>query len=221
MNPYRETVLGYPGRIFCFEKNRNDAEAAKRVIAESQERIVELGSGSGNHLIGLAARHPHASCFGFEIRYKRSVRTIQKADRAGRANVFVFRADANSLVDHFAPSSIAAVYVNFPDPWERKRERKHRLLGDRLLGMVYQSLVPSGFLAVKTDHREYFETFLTCVGEDPRFQVVAQSRDLHRSELMSDNIETEFEALFRSQGLPVHYAKIVPLPKAHSPSREL
>ena len=215
INPYRRAVLAFPGRVFCFASpgdeqapRGNETELAARCVADKPRRLLELGSGSGNHLIELARRHPEANCFGFELRYKRSVRTIQKAEQAGVHNLFVFRTDGLFAERYFAPGSVSALYVNFPDPWAKQKQLKHRLLGPELLTTAARLLIPNGTFSVKTDHREYFAGFLAAIHASQFFHVAEQSQDLAQSPYMGENIMTEFEALFRSQGLPIYYLKL-------------
>ena len=208
INPYRDLSLSYPGRIFCFDRSAGDRALLTRVQSSSAPQILEFGSGSGNHLLQLAERSPDAQCYGFELRYKRAVRTIQKADKEGRDNVFVLLTDARSAGEYFAQGSVSQIYVNFPDPWSKLKRRKHRLLTENLLGLAASLLTADGTLAVKTDHREYFFSFLEVAKNFNGFKIAEQSEDLHSTKKPEEIIRSEFEELFCSQGLPIYYVQI-------------
>ncbi len=206
-NPYKKRCTEFPGRIFSFEQPEIDRKQLSQLIGSAGSIHCEVGSGSGRHLLGLAARHPEALIFGFEIRFKRSVRTIEKADAAGLRNVFVLRHRAEFLAEFFPERSVDGIYVNFPDPWSKSRWHKHRILGEEFLAIAASLLKTDGFLAVKTDHREYFESYRKILETQPKYRITEVSNDLMNSEFVENNLPTEFERLFVSQGLPIYYVK--------------
>jgi tRNA (guanine-N7-)-methyltransferase len=205
INPYRRVSEQFPGRIFSLDR---EEPLLREFLARPRPQIVELGSGSGRHLLELGRRYPAADCWGFEVRYKRAVRTIEKAKVEKIENVYVLRGDGRRISEFFAPASISAIYVNFPDPWEKRKRQKHRLLNDRLLTAASTLLTESGFLSIKTDHEDYYSDFCRFAAEHPDLVISEQSRDLHRSELCNENIVTEFESLFLRQQLPIFYMKL-------------
>ncbi len=207
INPYKVRVREHPGRIYLLEGDAAEESELRARIAASSQNIIELGSGSGQHLIELGKRHPESACWGFEIRYKRSVRTIEKAKLAGADNVFVLRTLARRMGELFPPRSVVAVYVNFSDPWSRPKQWKNRILGPELLNQANSLLAPGGFISAKTDHADYYDAFLDVLRADARYEILAESRDLAQSDVAPTNIITEFESLFLSQRLPVHYVK--------------
>jgi len=206
VNPYRKRLSEYSERIFELEKDEA-ATAAKveKLRQDSGACFCELGSGSGNHLVELGLRHPDAAVFGFEIRYKRSVRTIEKAQAAGVANVFVIRTPAEQIEDIFTPRTLDRVYVNFPDPWAKRKQWKHRILSKPFLDSMFRLLKDEGVVSVKTDHDEYFQSFRKLMLADERFLCSADTNDYYSSEFCVDNIATEFEQLFTHKGLSINY----------------
>jgi tRNA (guanine-N7-)-methyltransferase len=211
VNPYRRRLVEFKNRIFSLEGDREEQAALTEFLRHESPRLVEIGSGSGQHLIELAKRNPTSACLGFEIRYKRSVRTIEKAAVMGIDNVYVLRTPGERLSELFPPCSADGIYVNFPDPWERPKQWKHRILSKGLLDQAFTVLRPSGFLSVKTDHESYFRTFREEVAADKRYRILESSDDLWASPYVLENVVTEFESLFRQQGLPIFYLKACPL----------
>lgn len=206
VNPYRERIHDYEGRLFTFADPAHDAAALAK-LTEHNRCVCEWGSGSGNHIIAQAQRAPELLFFGFELRYKRAVRTIEKAERAGVRNVFVLRTDARTIDRLFPAMSLEALYVNFPDPWEKRRGHKHRLLGVSLISLAVALLKPGGALYVKTDHGAYFADFCHQLDADGRLSIVEKTENLAASPWQERNIESEFESLFRSQAQPICYLK--------------
>lgn len=210
-NQYMQLVTTKPGIIVA----ENDRELAENSRVEIQAKIgsfkdcyVELGSGSGMHLIKLADRSPQALCIGLEIRFKRAFKTGEKAERDDLGNLLVLRTDARQIKHLFQPGQVSAFFVNYPDPWEKRRWRKNRLLNADLLQTMWDLLKPGGFLRYKTDHQEYFAS--TCALIDPiRWETRRKTTDLINSPYMEDNIPTEFEGLFRSQSKPLCLIELV------------
>ncbi len=208
VNPYRPRVLEFPGLIFPWVEPEVEAQTLLEKTSKYKSLFLEIGSGSGGHLISLAQANPDFAVIGVELRYKRAVRTVEKAIKSNLSNLFVIRADVHHVFPIFADNSVAAVFVNFPDPWEERKRWKHRTMSLTLLDFCKRVLMEIGTLAIKTDHQAYFDAFLADIHSHQIFKILELSRDLHHSEFSAGNILTEFERLFQSQGLPIHYAKI-------------
>ena len=205
-NPYREKIFEYPDYI----KTRREILTSPFVYyidwlsREYDHIILEIGSGSGNHLIELAKRHPKAMVVGMELRYKRIVRTAQKAKQQGIQNLCVLQWDGNLFHTLLRPEKLDAVYLNFPDPWSKKKHQSRRIFLGNFLERLHRCLCPGGFFSLKTDHGEYFQNFLEvaqsylCSERNSPFPLfLAQvTWDLYRSPWVKENIPTEFEMLF-------------------------
>ena len=170
--------------------------------------FCELGSGSGGHLIELARKDPKSLYVGFELRFKRAFRTAEKAAKLGLQNLLVVRGDVSNISRLFAPGSVQGLYVNFPDPWDRKKWRKHRMLNEESLKSMSRLLRTNGFIRYKTDHEGYFKDTMTIVSEIPCYKVETVVSDLHHSSVLGNNIESEFEKLFKYKQVPVFFADI-------------
>ena len=197
-NPYRLRVSAFPGRLFPDTQPEQEIGAVRAIAANASTVYAELGSGSGLHLLEVAKRNPQSAVFGFEMRFKRAVRTLEKAEAQRIENAYVLRTKGEKLGEFFPKQSLAGVFVNYPDPWPKSRWHKHRILSAQLLDSLTSLLVPGGFLSVKTDHHEYFETFLATLSEHSAYRIVAVTRDLQNSEYFANNVPTEFENLFIS-----------------------
>lgn len=204
-NQYMQLVTTKPG-IIVAENDRELAEASRTeiqsIIGNFPDCYVELGSGSGMHLIRLADRSPQALCIGLEIRFKRAFKTGEKAEGKSLDNIRVLRTDARQIRHLFTPGQVSAFFINYPDPWEKRRWRKNRLINAELIQTMWELLKPGGFLRYKTDHQEYFAS--TCPLLTPeRWDIQRHTTDLLNSPYMDNNIPTEFEMLFKSQGKPL------------------
>ena len=172
---------------------------------------VEVGCGKGRFLTGRAAASPDCVFLGIERMLER-VRTFdRKAERMGLANVHVVRLEALYTFWYLLPAHHArTVYVFFPDPWPKRKHHSHRLFGPLFLTALWKRLEVGGRLEFATDHEEYFHVVEECFAADARFARVAP-RPRGPEEW------TEFETMFRNQGLPIHAAAWQSLPADDAP----
>jgi tRNA (guanine-N7-)-methyltransferase len=206
VNPFRSKVEHYPGQLFS--KPVDEANEIRELC--TGEVFLEFGSGSGMHLIEQASKLPSANFIGFEIRFKRSVRTIEKAQKVGVHNLYVVRGLSDLASSLIPDTSVSGLWVNFPDPWEKPSRQKNRILNSRSLEVIYRKLKPGGFISFKTDHSEMFESTLEAIYHGQQFKIESVTRDLHKEPgLLVENVMTEFENLFCSKGLPVHLVRVV------------
>lgn len=204
VNPYFRRIQEFPDRIFL------ELDAQQEIIRsqlQTSEIFVEFGSGSGGHLIERARRTPTAAFFGIELRYKRAVRTIEKAQNIAVNNLSVLRANAKDCAKMFPASSVSGAWINFPDPWPKRRGSKHRLMQEEFFRDLSIILKPGAFLSIKTDHREYFHSVIALLNDASQFALKERSEDLRESEYAADSVETEFERMFVRQGLPIYYVR--------------
>jgi tRNA (guanine-N7-)-methyltransferase len=209
VNQYIPLVKSRPDIILVGQDGGGLPQEAQSVLdAKLQEFngqvVCELGSGSGGHLIALAKQNPQILHVGFELRFKRVFRTAEKALSSDCNNVLVLQADARQLSKIFKPASLNGIYINFPDPWNKRRWHKHRLLNEAFFSVASNLLKPQGFIFHKSDHLEYFLATKKLLESRAEYKIVNLTHDLHQSELAEGNILTEFEQLFCSQGLKIN-----------------
>ena len=118
---------------------------------------VEVGFGNGEFLVHLAKKFPDAGFLGIEW----SLKSVEKAHRRilregiGERVKLVFEDARVAVPLLLPPGSVRGFYFNFPDPWFKRRHRKHRLLSRNMLRGIYEKLEPGGFVEVATDWAEY------------------------------------------------------------------
>ena len=201
VNPYIRWQYEHPERLLP-RPSRETLDALRARVPARGLRI-ELGSGSGNFLLQLAQLHPGDHVIGFELRYKRLVKSARKFEKAGLDNAWVLRELGERFPDYVAPGSVDAVYVNFPDPWPRASQWKKRLVSDGLLEAVQAALKPGGTFHLKTDFSGYFLHVLALCPRHPGLKMRFLSNDLHRNGPPGARIFSEFEQMFSAQGKPV------------------
>ena len=167
---------------------------------------VEVGCGKGQFLTRRAVANPDCDFLGIERMLERVRLFDGKCWRGRIDNAKVLRLEALYTFHYLLPAHHARrVYVFFPDPWPKKKHHSHRLFGPLFLNALWKRLEVGGRLEFATDHREYFETVCEGFAADARFERVAPMD-------RPPEVWTEFETMFRQQGLPIYSAAWRSLP---------
>lgn len=206
-NPYIELASSKP-KFLIDADHETFPEALgglRQRISGISKAFLELGAGSGGHLLEQAGRDPASLFVGIELRFKRAFRSAEKAEINGLDNVVFIRGSALPILEGLADASLSGIYVNFPDPWDKRRWRKNRMLDEKTLVTFARLLKPEGFFSFKTDHHSYFLEVQSQLTNQSQLQVTCQIEDLHASAPFPSNVESEFEKLFKSKGFPVFY----------------
>ncbi|MDD5708537.1 MAG: tRNA (guanosine(46)-N7)-methyltransferase TrmB [Kiritimatiellae bacterium] len=158
---------------------------------------LDLGCGKGRFLLARARANPEVQYLGVDRMLPRIRKLDRKVQRLGLGNVRLLRLEAAYTLQYLLPEhSIRRVYLFFPDPWPKRRHHKRRLFDAVFRELLWTRLVPGGEIQIATDHLDYFAEMQRQLRADARFEEVApMSR--------SDEEQTDFELIFRGQGLPI------------------
>lgn len=169
---------------------------------------LEIGCGKGAFINELADRYKDIDFFALEMIPDAIVHALERAaKKEDCSNLRFIIANAKNLTEIFPPHSIERIYLNFSDPWPKSRHFKRRLTYRAFLEMYKTVLVEGGELFFKTDNTDLFEFSLEEFREfGLTFEFV--SRDLHASELASDNVMTEYERNFSEKGFKINCAHV-------------
>ena len=119
--------------------------------------VLEIGFGNGWFLVHLANSYPEYNILGAETSASSVHRAYRRLLRADLPSVKIFLGDAVFMSRYMiGESSLNRVYVNFPDPWPRRKHRAKRLLTSDFFRLMSSRLEPGGALELTTDHAEYF-----------------------------------------------------------------
>jgi tRNA (guanine-N7-)-methyltransferase len=115
--------------------------------------------------------------------------------------------DAENLLHVFAPNEVAQIYLNFSDPWPKKRTAKRRLTSPQFLQRYRQILKNDAHILLKSDNFGFYQYSLMCFNQDDQFAFEKLQLDLYR-DLPNDNIATEFENKFIEEGKLIHFLNV-------------
>jgi len=158
---------------------------------------VDCGCGKGRFLLARAAAHPGVQFLGIDRMLVRIRKLDRSILRAGLGNVKLLRMEAFYSLQHLLPAHrIRTVFIFFPDPWPKRRHHRRRLFSPEFLDVLWSRLATGGTVQVATDHLDYFAEIRKRLAADARFREVPHL-------VRSDAEQTDFERIFRGQGLPV------------------
>lgn len=178
---------------------------------------VELGCGKGKFTAETAQANPNVLLIAVERCREAMVVAMEKARDMGLSNVYYIDMDVELVEDIFAPGEIDRLFLNFPDPWPRKKNAKRRLTHRRFLEKYCRVLREGGELHFKTDNAGLFdyslEEFAACGLETRNV-----TRNLHENGVVG--IMTGYEEKFFAQGTPINRCEVVCKPFALPPQEK-
>jgi tRNA (guanine-N7-)-methyltransferase len=197
MNEYPQYVIAGPEQHKCNWAN---------VFSEKQPLHIEIGTGKGRFITGMARANPNINYIGIELQDSVLVTALDKLIEAELPNLKLMNVNAEDLEKYFDKGEVDRVYLNFSDPWPKKRHEKRRLTYDSFLRIYENILVDEGEIHFKTDNQGLFEYSLTSFS---KYGLLLNdvSLDLHRSEFVG-NIMTEYEEKFSSKGNRIYRCEV-------------
>lgn len=155
-NPYIKKIASLTD--FIIQPNGNNIENTALDIKfdNLQNIVLDIGCGAGNFLTRMAAANLNFNFIGIELKYKRLFKAAQKIIKNGINNAKLIRTRAEDINFFFEDGSISAIFINFPDPWPKKRHQKNRLINKEYTKSLMKLLKKDGLLFFQTDHADYF-----------------------------------------------------------------
>lgn len=173
--------------------------------------VLEIGFGTGSFLLDMAVQHPDHNLIGMDFYHKGIRRLFTRMSRYGLTNIRVAYGDAKEKIPFlFREGELTEIYINFPDPWPKKRHHKRRLIKPPVVRSFWEKLVPEGRLRLATDFEDYAMEMLEVLGADPGFH------NLHPDPGFTNHREdvprTKYEKNFLNQGKKIYYLDFVKVP---------
>ncbi|MBO8177764.1 MAG: tRNA (guanosine(46)-N7)-methyltransferase TrmB [Bacillus sp. (in: Bacteria)] len=167
---------------------------------------IEIGTGKGRFITEMAKANPHINYIGIELYESVIVSALDRLIEAELPNVKLLNVNAKDLKEYFAKGDVERIYLNFSDPWPKKRHAKRRLTYKSFLEIYEDILVDEGEIHFKTDNQGLFEYSLISFSE---YGLLLKfiSLDLHNSDF-EGNIMTEYEEKFSSKGQRIYRCEV-------------
>ncbi|MFU2194222.1 tRNA (guanosine(46)-N7)-methyltransferase TrmB [Streptococcus pluranimalium] len=183
--------------------NPEDAKGKWHQVFGNDNPIhIEVGSGKGAFITGMALQNPNINYIGIDIQVSVLSYALDKVIESQAPNVRLLRVDGSSLTNYFEDGEVALMYLNFSDPWPKTRHEKRRLTYKTFLETYQQILPEHGEIHFKTDNRGLFEYSLASFSQ---YGMILKQvwLDLHASNYES-NVMTEYEQKFSEKGQVIY-----------------
>ena len=139
--PYKAQQLSFPG-----------------IFANDHPVIIEIGFGMGVATAEIAAQHPEINYIGIEVFQAGVGKLLNEIEQRDLKNIRIIEHDAIEVLGNMIPdASIAGFHIFFPDPWQKKKHHKRRLLHRPRTDLLAQKLQENGYLYMVTDWYDYAE----------------------------------------------------------------
>jgi tRNA (guanine-N7-)-methyltransferase len=165
------------------------------LFPRAQPLEVELGCGDASFLAEYARRQPAKNFIGVERLLGRIEKLHRKGSQLGLTNVRGVRIESAYFLQYLLPPHAAtALHIYFPDPWPKKKHRKHRLINEAFPALARRTLTAGGTVFLRTDDADYFQQMNEVFDAAQEFSKVTSPIEL-------TEITTDFERDFNAQGI--------------------
>lgn len=173
----------------------------QEVFNNNNPIYIEIGMGKGDFIIEHAKRYPNINFIGIERFDSVIVRAIEKVPEE-IPNLRLVRMDAKDIEEVF-DKEISRIFLNFSDPWPKKRHHDRRLTSHIFLKKYDNLFIKDKEIVQKTDNRDLFEYSVISLSTYG-YKIEDISLDLHNSDY-EDIIMTEYEKKFVAKGNNIYY----------------
>lgn len=167
---------------------------------------LEIGMGKGNFLLGMCLNHPNINYIGVEKYSSVICSAIKKINEYELDNLKILNIDIMDIPQYLY-GKIKTIYLNFSDPWPKKRNTKRRLTSENFLKLYDNLFKDEKHIILKTDNDDFYEfskESLLSYG----YKIINETYNLHNSDI-TDSPKTEYEEKFSSQGVKIKYIEVI------------
>ncbi len=187
-----------------FDRYIRGKENIQKIISENKDKKIylEIGMGKGEFITQMATLDKENIYIGVELSPPILALAVKKLKRYeqenGRIdNLYFMSFDAITIAEIFEEHQIEKIYLNFSDPWPKKKHAKRRLTNEKFLVEYKKVIKENGQIEFKTDNRGLFEYSLVSM-QNYGLKFIEVYLDLHKNDIF--NIETEYEKKFSEFG---------------------
>lgn len=193
-------------KTYFIEKPEEHKGKWREVFGNDYPIHAEFGGGKGKFIIEMAMKYPEVNFIMVDAVTEVVLKAAQRAERHHLPNLKIVMLDLRFAENYFAEQELDRIYLNFSDPWPKKRHYKRRLTHREFLEIYKRILKTDGWIHFKTDNRGLFEFSLNEFAETDMIMRNI-TLDLHALG-WEDNVMTEYESKFSSMGHPIYRIEV-------------
>ena len=171
---------------------------------------LEIGFGMGNFLIEMAAKEPGSNFIGIDFYHKGIRKIMTRIKNLQLENIRIVYGDIRSKISILCQDGeLKTVYINFPDPWPKKRHTKRRLIKPEFINQLAQKLDLEGSIYLATDSVSYAHEMLDYFNSETLFQSLDDNQSFIKERI--DLPKSKYEKNFINAGEKVFYLEYLRL----------
>lgn len=160
-----------------------------------KEIQIEIGFGSGRHLLHQAKANPNVQFIGLEIHTPSIEQLLKQLTIQNIENVLVVNYDARLFMEFINSNKVGRIFVHFPVPWDKKPHR--RIYSNAFINEALRVLKVNGTLELRTDSRKYFDYCTELLTNLPKGKIVIDiNKDLE--------VSSKYEDRWKRQGKHIY-----------------
>ena len=163
---------------------------------------LEIGFGSGRHILWLAKQNPQSLFIGLEVHTPSIEQVLRQIQILGLENLYILNFDARILLEILPSNILHRIYLHFPVPWNKAKHR--RIMSKTFLAHALRVLHKDGILELRTDDKEYFTDTLESILSFPNAKFM-----VHKN--ISQEITSKYEARWQKQQKDIYDVNIISL----------
>lgn len=190
---------------FHCEDKKFIEESLKSRVSSFNDLELEVGSGNGKFIVELALNNPDKFFIGLEYSYKSVKKTVSKAYKRDIKNMLIIFGEANNIIESYFKNKyfFNKLYLNFPDPWPKKKHANRRIFNVDFLSKVYYLLKENGIFYSVTDDDNYALEIMNPIYKSSNlFENILEEDYVHKLEGYG---VTLYEEKMRAIGHQIYY----------------
>lgn len=178
----------------------------KKIFNNDNPLILELGCGKGEYTVALAKKFPQKNFIGVDIKGARIWKGAKIINEEKINNAAFLRTRIELIFRFFEKNEVDEIWLTFPDPHPKRRQRKKRLCSSEFLSLYQKFLIDMGYVHLKTDSSELFDYAKSLVLSN-NLEIIFCTNDLYASDIKDDilGIRTFYETQFLNEGKAINY----------------
>ena len=162
---------------------------------------IEIGGGKGDFILSLAKAHPNVHYLMIERVISVAAMASKKIVEENITNVRIIYDNFINIVGAMKNNSVNIIYLNFSDPWPKKKHKKRRLTADSFMNDYYRILKNKGLVILKTDQVSLYEFSKQNINIE-KFSIIIDNPNYKN--LADDDFMSEYERKFRTQNKNIY-----------------
>ena len=184
-------------------ENYPNYKRINEIKLEKNKIYLEIGSGKGYFLITSSLQNKKIMHLGIEKNPTIILKALKKINPCSPIqNLFFIMSNVSDININQFKSKIDRIFINFPDPWPKKRHEKRRLTSTSFMNIYKQFLKKDGLIELKTDNKNFYFWTINNLQNRKDCQIIYQTDNLYAkldNDFNKNNIPTEYEMKFLSK----------------------